>query len=707
MSVYLSPVGGAGAQFFDGNGTPLSGGKLYTYSAGTTTPAVTYTSSAGNVSHSNPIILDAAGRVPGSSEIWLTDSVAYKFVLKDSNDVLQATWDNITGINSNFVNFTAQEEVQTATAGQTVFTLADITYTPGNNNLQVFVDGVNQIVDDSYIETNSTTVTFVSGLHVGALVKFTTAVSNSSGIETDASLVTYDPPFTGSESTTVEAKLAQTVSLDDFGADGTEAGDSAALKAAIAYASTNWLPIILPARRIYWDGTSITADKVRLWGSGMPAINSGKTALEGGTIIQGALQLLGDYIDLRDFGVDIGSASGITGVDAIKCLAQPYNTGKTLHTENLIGLCDSPSSAVHALLFEGYAQHTGGNLHGVNGYFGVVLKTRNVQLTTLKATDPSDTGVYFKSDSTYGQCSDVQVDAIEVVGATAGAVDYAVRLQADSALMDNIQIGKIRAQGHGTSLLVQTLDFTGAEFGTAYIGSIVSEGATTDDVFVYNLKPGGRLNRVEINSIVSNNPLAKTLNLLCEPSAEIDDVRINSVYANYASGTTGAVLDGAVFVGGGVLRSQIGSATLLVDYDTASLGALNYAVAGGSHLLGMRVARVIGPGYPTPGYSVQTLSGTSANLVVPNNNAGTRTSLVKLTHVAPITITSFSETPSGNQALEPGHILTLFNASSDNVTVNNNGAGKVLNPAYGNVTFAVNEVRSWVLGDDGVWRGLP
>ena len=51
MSVNLSPVGGVAAQFFGNNGAPLSGGKLYTYDAGTTTPQVTYTTSAGNIKY--------------------------------------------------------------------------------------------------------------------------------------------------------------------------------------------------------------------------------------------------------------------------------------------------------------------------------------------------------------------------------------------------------------------------------------------------------------------------------------------------------------------------------------------------------------------------------------------------------------------------------------------------------------------------------
>jgi hypothetical protein len=49
-------------QFSDQNGTPLAGGCVFTYNAGTTTPAATYVDINGIVQNTNPIILDAAGR---------------------------------------------------------------------------------------------------------------------------------------------------------------------------------------------------------------------------------------------------------------------------------------------------------------------------------------------------------------------------------------------------------------------------------------------------------------------------------------------------------------------------------------------------------------------------------------------------------------------------------------------------------------------
>lgn len=238
MSVTPSPIGGFAAQFFDNNGQPLSGGKIYTYAAGTTTPQATYTSAIGVTPHANPIVLDSAGRVP-SGEIWLTDGLVYKFVIETAAAILIGTYDNISGINSNFVNYTVQQEVQTATAGQTVFNLTTINYTPNTNSLSVYVDGVNQYVGDSYLETDINTVTFTSGLYLGAEVKFTTSVQATSNA-TDASLVSYEPPFAGSTATNVENKLAQYVSVKDFGAvcDGA-ADDAAEIQAAIDYVKNN------------------------------------------------------------------------------------------------------------------------------------------------------------------------------------------------------------------------------------------------------------------------------------------------------------------------------------------------------------------------------------------------------------------------------------------------------------------------------------
>lgn len=97
MSINLSSFAGAGGQLFTDNGIPLVGGKIYTYLAGTTTPAATYTSRTGAAYNTNPIILDAGGRTP--YEIWLDGGAAYKFVVKSALDVLIGTYDDLPSVN--------------------------------------------------------------------------------------------------------------------------------------------------------------------------------------------------------------------------------------------------------------------------------------------------------------------------------------------------------------------------------------------------------------------------------------------------------------------------------------------------------------------------------------------------------------------------------------------------------------------------------
>jgi hypothetical protein len=182
MAVNLSFIGGAGWQFFTDDGVPLSGGKLYTYAAGTTTPLTTYTSRAADTPNANPIILDAAGRTP--QQIWSTEGLLYKYVIKDANDVLIRSWDNIGG------------SVVASNLG------ADLANTT-NNSLGDALVGFKQ--------------------------------SNSSGF------------LTGATARTVNDKLQESVSVKDFGAVGNGlVDDTAALQAAIDSAAANQVQLFWP-----------------------------------------------------------------------------------------------------------------------------------------------------------------------------------------------------------------------------------------------------------------------------------------------------------------------------------------------------------------------------------------------------------------------------------------------------------------------------
>lgn len=338
MAVNLSPVGGVAAQFFDNDGNVLSGGKIYTYAAGSSTPAVTYTSSTGVIQHSNPIILDSAGRVPGG-EVWLTDGINYKFVVKNSIEVLIGTYDNISGINSNFINFLAEQEIQTATAGQTVFTLATTEYQPGTNTLSVYVDGVNQYgpgAQYAYTETSSTVVTFTNGLHVGAKVKFTTTQTLSGGA-VDSSQVIYDPPFTGSSVTNVENKLSQYVSVNDFGAgtSKTSAQNKTAIQAAI---NSGYKHIFFPDATYSVDpGLVVNVNGLYLYGNSsihgttlnfaagaVDALHVGKTANVSGFTMRD-IEMVGNSATpgtQNTNGIVLGSVSPYyyaVGIDIINC----------------------------------------------------------------------------------------------------------------------------------------------------------------------------------------------------------------------------------------------------------------------------------------------------------------------------------------------------------------------------------------------------
>ena len=251
MTVSLSPVGGAGAQFFDNNGNPLSGGKLYTYAAGTTTPQPTWTTPGGTILHTNPIILDSAGRPP--QEIWLSVAASYKFVLNTSTDVLIATYDNVPGLPQPAI-------VNDASA---------ISYEQG-----AVVNAGSFVVGRTYMIASVGDTDFVA---IGAAYNSTGQVFVATGAGNGTG--------TAYNSQTVQYKLREIVSVKDFGAVGDGVTDDRAAFADAALAARG-KTLYIPEGQylINTNGGSIVLEEVCVQGD--QVLDGDNLTIDQGSVIR-------------------------------------------------------------------------------------------------------------------------------------------------------------------------------------------------------------------------------------------------------------------------------------------------------------------------------------------------------------------------------------------------------------------------------------
>lgn len=109
-------------QAFDSNGSPLSAGRLYSYSAGTSTEKATYSDRDLTTANTNPVVLDSRGE----SDVY--GSGRYKLVLKTSAGVTVWTMDEIEGIGESFTttpisNYSDSLTTAISTIGATKTTL--------------------------------------------------------------------------------------------------------------------------------------------------------------------------------------------------------------------------------------------------------------------------------------------------------------------------------------------------------------------------------------------------------------------------------------------------------------------------------------------------------------------------------------------------------------------------------------------------------
>lgn len=208
MAANLSPVGNG--QIMDANGNPIVGGKIYTYTAGSSIPLASYKDNAEAVAQSNPAITNTLGML--DDPLWLTSGVSYKIVIKDETDTTLQEFDNIMGVGSGSSSGSVDEWVSYSGA---VTYISSTQFSVVGNQTGVFQVGRKTKSQNS------------GGISYGAITTSTYSSPNTT-VTLDNSVLTLDSGLSAmyygflssvnsSIPSTAEASVASVVDISDPG----------------------------------------------------------------------------------------------------------------------------------------------------------------------------------------------------------------------------------------------------------------------------------------------------------------------------------------------------------------------------------------------------------------------------------------------------------------------------------------------------------
>ena len=636
MAVNLSPVGGVAAQFFDNSGNVLTGGLLYSYLAGTTTPAISYTSSNGITAHTNPIVLDAAGRVSNGGEIWLTDGISYKFVLKDSNDVQIASWDNIIGINSNFVNYTGQSETQTATQGQTIFTLTTIQYEPATNSLAAYVNGSKQVSGVNYQETSSTVVTFIDGLNVGDVVEFNTAEAIATNA-IDSVNVAYNEGGTGAVSRNVKSKLQESVSVKDFGAVGDGVTDDTAAfnlatQASLVFTSFSDAPyreIYIPAGQYRINGLVYVRKGQHLRGAGMGATYldftnnvSGTNTNTGGIVLGKSSAGVADPTGLP---VEVSEIFTLGGATAIDCSPSGASIHSCFFSSPITGVNFSGADLVlNNCIFD-----NGTSLLLMSGQNATISNCifylGNQQIYLVSANDINISNCVFE----YPQVASVYLQSgsnanININGSTflmnAQFAGHEAYIYSAASTNDTVYVSGCSFRNGKAAIYKHTSGSTYASFKACFIDGVKTLSSYAQSSTAYGIDAGG-VASVDVDGCTFKNMYDTVFKLSTASQVRIKNCDVDNsaagVIAMSAAGGSLIVNNVAIKTTGATPITFAGTSTQSMSLSNVSFastgGTYDITISGASASASVNLVNITGSGRQLYSYTGTTLF-TATNL---------------------------------------------------------------------------------------------
>lgn len=343
----------------------------------------------------------------------------------------------------------------------------------------------------------------------------------------------------------------------------------------------------------YQAGFRVYRSNITIRGTGMGWYNTAKTAIVGGTIIQGEFWLTGDNITVESLGVDCGadvcntynSGNAMNGLIIMDIDA---GTGvrtirKNIVVRDVIVLGKSPTDPFHCFLFEGLSDSRFENLHARYTQWGVVLKTENSTACGIYAYACQQAGLVLKSDSgAWGsRCGTTTVSNV-IIDNMEFAAENGIFIYASTDSLFDCSLTNFVIRG-GQKGLVLLCDF---RVSATYVimGFIATNGVLRYQTQM-PLISAGAVSHVKWDNIVIAGCTA-TSNILVGPDTY--DIHLSNITCSVlASAANNVRLEG---------RFTVDNLSVIVSNDFVSAGILNIYPDSNSPLA-MKMGQYIGTLY--------------------------------------------------------------------------------------------------------------
>jgi len=262
------------------SGCPLAGGKVYSYAAGTNTPIPLYSEQDKSVLAKNPVILDSRGR----AEVY--GDANYKFVIRDQNDVVQYTIDNL------IYNIPPQQAVYAGTSSGSSNAYA-ITPSPA---VTALVDGQVYSFIANHASTGAATLN-VSGLGAKPFV-----LADGTSAITTGSIVLNQPVDARYIAGSDNFRLISAAGVQPVSSGGTGASTVAGARTNLGLGD---LAVKNNVNNADWSGTALALAN---GGTGSTTASAARTALE-----LGSIATLNNVNNANWSGTALAVANGGTG----------------------------------------------------------------------------------------------------------------------------------------------------------------------------------------------------------------------------------------------------------------------------------------------------------------------------------------------------------------------------------------------------------